>query len=37
MPEALIVDDSKVMREMEIACLRGIEGVTAVTVEETPS
>jgi two-component system, chemotaxis family, chemotaxis protein CheY len=27
MPEALIVDDSKVMREMEIACLRGIEGV----------
>ena len=27
MPEALIVDDSKVMREMEIACLRGIEGL----------
>lgn len=27
MPQALIVDDSKVMREMEIACLRGIEGV----------
>ena len=27
MPEALIVDDSKVMREMEIACLRAIEGV----------
>lgn len=27
MPEALIVDDSKVMREMEMACLRAIEGV----------
>jgi len=27
MPEALIVDDSKVMREMEIACLRAIDGV----------
>ena len=27
MPEALIVDDSKVMREMVIACLRAIEGV----------
>jgi two-component system chemotaxis response regulator CheY len=27
MPQALIVDDSRVMREMEIACLRGIEGV----------
>ena len=27
MPEALIVDDSKVMREMEMACLRGIDGV----------
>ena len=27
MPEALIVDDSKVMREMVIACLRGIDGV----------
>jgi two-component system chemotaxis response regulator CheY len=26
-PEALIVDDSKVMREMVIACLRAIEGV----------
>lgn len=28
MPQALIVDDSKVMREMEIACLRAIEGVS---------
>jgi len=27
MPEALIVDDSKVMREMEMACLRAIDGV----------
>lgn len=27
MPEALIVDDSKVMREMVVACLRAIEGV----------
>jgi two-component system chemotaxis response regulator CheY len=27
MPEALIVDDSKVMRAMEIACLRDIDGV----------
>lgn len=27
MPEALIVDDSKVMREMVIACLRAIDGV----------
>jgi two-component system chemotaxis response regulator CheY len=26
MPEALIVDDSKVMREMVIACLRAIDG-----------
>jgi two-component system chemotaxis response regulator CheY len=26
MPEALIVDDSKVMREMVIACLRALEG-----------
>lgn len=28
MPEALIVDDSKVMREMEMACLRAMEGIT---------
>jgi two-component system chemotaxis response regulator CheY len=28
MPEALIVDDSKVMREMVIACLRAIDGLT---------
>jgi two-component system chemotaxis response regulator CheY len=27
MPAALIVDDSKVMREMEMACLRAIEGI----------
>ena len=27
MPEALIVDDSKVMREMEMACLRAMEGI----------
>jgi two-component system chemotaxis response regulator CheY len=27
MPEALVVDDSKVMREMEMACLRAIEGI----------
>ena len=27
MPEALIVDDSKVMREMEMACLRAMQGV----------
>jgi len=27
MPEALIVDDSKVMREMVIACLRAIDGL----------
>jgi len=27
MLEALIVDDSKVMREMEMACLRAIDGV----------
>lgn len=27
MPYALIVDDSKVMREMVIACLRAIDGV----------
>ena len=26
MPEILVVDDSKVMREMIIACLRGVEG-----------
>jgi two-component system chemotaxis response regulator CheY len=28
MPEALIVDDSKVMREMVIACLRACEDLT---------
>ncbi|HXI58769.1 MAG TPA: response regulator [Polyangia bacterium] len=28
MSEALIVDDSKVMREMVIACLRGLDGMT---------
>src|ERR1044071_7588664 len=27
MPEDLIVDDSKVMREMEMACLRALDGV----------
>ena len=27
MPEALIVDDSKVMREMVIACLRSLHGL----------
>jgi two-component system chemotaxis response regulator CheY len=27
MPEALIVDDSRVMREMIIACLRAIDGL----------
>ena len=27
MAEALVVDDSKVMREMVIACLRGLEGL----------
>jgi two-component system chemotaxis response regulator CheY len=27
MPQALIVDDSKVMREMVIACLRAIDGI----------
>ena len=28
MPELLIVDDSRVMREMVIACLRGVRGLT---------
>jgi two-component system chemotaxis response regulator CheY len=27
LPEVLVVDDSKVMREMVIACLRAIEGI----------
>ena len=26
MPDILVVDDSKVMREMVVACLRGVEG-----------
>ena len=30
MPQALIVDDSKVMREMVIACLRAHEGLSFV-------
>jgi two-component system chemotaxis response regulator CheY len=30
MPEALIVDDSKVMREMIIACLRACDGLVFV-------
>ncbi len=28
MPDILVVDDSKVMREMVVACLRAIEGLT---------
>lgn len=28
LPEVLVVDDSKVMREMVVACLRAIEGAT---------
>ena len=28
MPDILVVDDSKVMREMIVACLRAIEGLT---------
>lgn len=28
MPHILVVDDSKIMREMIVACLRGMEGLT---------